>query len=271
MAILLKRLKNVLKAKLPAQQKAERFEEFEYNEDPCIDRLVFICGLHRSGTTLLERLIASHFDISYLRMKVSQSEGQHAQSVYSPAKLFGGPGQFAFHDDMRRELSGLDDYETHKTAIMTDWERFVVGTSTRLIEKSPPNVTKIWWLRKVFPNARFIIITRDPRATSVATQKWSHTTHSKLMDHWHAAYTQALNDWDDTDTMHLRYEDICEDRPSVLVKLEEFLDAPLRPRQQRIDSRFESITNSNPKYVAAFEGRVRSDGVWKEFGYDIQE
>ena len=32
-----------------------RLEGVTYTDDPVIERLVFICGLHRSGTTALER------------------------------------------------------------------------------------------------------------------------------------------------------------------------------------------------------------------------
>ena len=60
-------------------------------------RFVFLAGLHRSGTTLLARLLAAHPDISGLSgTGVPADEGQHLQSVYPAAKVYGGPGRFGF-------------------------------------------------------------------------------------------------------------------------------------------------------------------------------
>jgi hypothetical protein len=60
-------------------------------------RLVFVCGLHRSGTTPLTRCLADHPQVSGFRgTGVPEDEGQHLQDVYAAAAAFGGPGGFAF-------------------------------------------------------------------------------------------------------------------------------------------------------------------------------
>ena len=60
-------------------------------------RFVFLAGLHRSGTTLLARLLAAHPEISgFSGTGVPADEGQHLQSVYPAAKEYGGPGRFGF-------------------------------------------------------------------------------------------------------------------------------------------------------------------------------
>ena len=268
---MLKIIKKIMRGangKLPLRYRIRRLRKFSYCPNPDLKNFIFICGLHRSGTTLLENLLSSSFDVSYLRISVSESEGQHAQSVYSPALKFGGPGNFAFSSEMQNELNLLSDYVRHRNDIIEDWSRFVVGRSNTIIEKSPPNLTKIWWLRKVFPNSKFIVITRDPRATAVATQKWSRTSHTKLMEHWHSAYLQARTDWDERDTFHVKYEDICSDPALTMNKIESFLGMPLLEKQNSVDTRFAKITNSNSKYLEVFEGEVRMDGVWNEFGYE---
>src|ERR1700691_2539156 len=64
---------------------------------------VFLGGLHRSGTTLLFRMLREHPEISgFENNKVKEEwlapedEGQFLQTVYPPAVFFGGPGKFAF-------------------------------------------------------------------------------------------------------------------------------------------------------------------------------
>jgi hypothetical protein len=60
-------------------------------------KLVFLAGLHRSGTTLLARLLAAHPEISgFSGTGVPADEGQHLQTVYPAAKVYGGPGRFGF-------------------------------------------------------------------------------------------------------------------------------------------------------------------------------
>src|SRR5207253_5284104 len=60
-------------------------------------RFVFLAGLHRSGTTLLARLLAAHPQVSgFSGTGAPADEGQHLQTVYPAAKVWGGPGRFGF-------------------------------------------------------------------------------------------------------------------------------------------------------------------------------
>jgi hypothetical protein len=115
---------------------------------------------------------------------------------------------------MEADLETLSDYPAHRRALLSHWQHYVVGKSSILLEKSPPNLTKIWWLRQVFPSARFIIMTRDPRAVAAATQKWSKSSLAELMLHWNVAYSKALRDFRKDDCTIVRYEDLVA-RPEV--------------------------------------------------------
>jgi len=245
---------------------AARLAGVDYNDEPAIERLLFICGLHRSGTTLLERMLVNRFDLACLRADVHESEGQHMQGVYSPAYKFGGPGYFAFSTAMRRELDTLTDYPRHRQEILDAWQRFVVGTSNVLIEKSPPNLTKITWLRRVFPGARFVILLRDPRAVSAATQKWSKNSLPELMMHWNVAYHLAEKDFDPADCCHVRYEDLCTQPDAVLERIGAFAGLAQRFDTGGIEARFADLANTNGKYLSMHDCEY-GDGVWSRFGY----
>lgn len=57
-------------------------------------QLVFIGGLHRSGTTPVANWVAAHPQVSAFREAgVPENEGQHLQDVYEPAARYGGPGK----------------------------------------------------------------------------------------------------------------------------------------------------------------------------------
>lgn len=249
---------------------SQRLPDFVYNDAPAIERFVFICGLHRSGTTLLERLLASRFDVAFLRASVPESEGQHMQSVYSAANAFGGAGRFAFSSEMSAELERLlADPERCRERITADWNRFVVGESATLLEKSPPNLTKIQWLRTVFPGARFVIMTRDPRAASAATLKWSRSSLGELMQHWDTAYSSAVAQMREEDCTTIRYEDLCEDQAGEIARIAAFLDLDERASTGEMEERHQQLVNSNARYLERHGGTRYGPGVWERFGYEV--
>ncbi|MGI9525423.1 MAG: sulfotransferase family protein [Hyphomicrobiaceae bacterium] len=244
-----------------------RIDNVTYNDHPQLQNFLFIAGLHRSGTTLLERLMTANFDVSYLRANVPESEGQHMQTVYSPAYKFGGPGRFAFNPGMEQELLELDDYGTCRATLLSDWQPFVVGTAKTLLEKSPPNLTKIWWLRAVFPGCRFLIMTRDPRATTAATQKWTNTSLAELMMHWNAAYSKAMEDYRDSDCAIVRYEDLTNNANEELERIANFCNIrTCSKKPDQLEERHRTIHNSNGAYIAAHGGNNYGVGIWEQFG-----
>lgn len=245
----------------------QRIEGIDYNDAPRVIRMVFVCGLHRSGTSLLEQSLVAELELSCLRMNVSENEGQHAQTVYSPAIRFGGPGRFAFSEDMQRELSSLSDFAAHGKALIADWAPFVAGSSPVLIEKSPPNLTKIWWLRRVFPGASFIVLVRDPRAVSAATQRWSNASLEELMMHWNVAHSLALRDMRPEDCITVRYEDFVASPGSAVDRIAKFLRCERRARALPIAGRYQELVNSNDKYIAMHSCRFYGKGAWDDFGY----
>ena len=245
----------------------QRLAGVAYNEDPRPERFVFVCGLHRSGTSLLEHALVSHLELSCLRMTVPESEGQHAQAIYSPASRFGGPGRFAFSHAMEEELEGLSNYDANRNAILAEWRPFVFGSFPTLIEKSPPNLTKIWWLRRCFPGAKFIILARNPMAVAGATQKWSGTTIEELMMHWSVAYSMALRDMDARDCMTIRYEDFVTAPGPTIENVANFLGIARRIPPLQSTERFAVLTNSNDKYLSLHDCRDYGRGAWDAFGY----
>lgn len=248
----------------------ERLPDISYNDTPDLERVLFICGLHRSGTTLLEHLLAARYDLAFLRASVPENEGQHLQTTYRAAHHFGGPGRFAFSREMRNELDALlADLAGCNARIMKAWSRFVVGNSTTLLEKSPPNLTKIGWLRAVFPNSGFIVVTRDPRACTAATRKWSGSDLSDLMRHWHVAYSQALRDFHDRDCILIRYEDLCDAPDAQLKRIAEFFGLSPRVTPHRMEARHERIVNSNADYLTMHGSTAYGAGIWSRLGYRV--
>ena len=174
-------------------------------------RYVFICGLHRSGTSVLGRNIARMENCTGFKdTGVIEDEGQFLQDVYPTAMTYGGAGRFGF--DSRAHLTETSVLFTPANAarLRTSWHAYWDNSKTIFVEKTPGNLLKTRFLQAVFPDSYFIVIRRHPVAVSMANQRWKVSLaplHS-LFDHW--LHCHALFDEDKKYLKHvyeLSYED----------------------------------------------------------------
>ena len=248
---------------------------------------VLLCGLHRSGTTLLFRMLREHPAMSgFTNNKVPtewlalEDEGQFLQSVYPPGIVYGGPGSFAFAPDAHvTETSELLTRE-NKAQLAMDWFPYWDLSKRYLLEKSPPNILMTRFLQSALPNASFVAIVRHPVAVSLATTKWSHRSLDQLLEHWlvaHEIYTADVPHL--RQSMAVKYEALIADPAAELRRIYDFLGVAPHP------TTFEATTEHNQRYfaqwremaknpetgaavqewIARFEPRVRA------FGYSLED
>src|SRR5436190_21992856 len=61
-------------------------------------KYVFVCGLQRSGTSVLARNVGKLADCTaFKNTGVLQDEGQYLQDVYQPDRAYGGTGRYGFN------------------------------------------------------------------------------------------------------------------------------------------------------------------------------
>src|SRR5579862_5824222 len=148
-------------------------------------RMVFICGLHRSGTSLIHRCMGDHPDISaFADTGAPEDEGQHLQSVYPTARAHGGPGRFGLDADSHLTETSPLVTDANRRRLLEEWLPHWDLSRRLLVEKSPPNLVRIRFLRALFPGSRFIVITRHPAVIACATQRSAITTLTSLVHHW---------------------------------------------------------------------------------------
>jgi hypothetical protein len=198
-------------------------------------QLVFLAGLHRSGTTLLARLLAAHPEISgFSGTGVPADEGQHLQSVYPPAKVYGGPGRFGFAAESHlTEASPLASEESARRLI-EEWSPHWDLSRALLLEKSPPNLLKTRFLQALFPGSRFVVIVRHPIPVSIPTARWRGTRrYDRMFEHWLRCHALFEGDRERLERVHvLTYEQLVRDPEEVLHGIFEFLDLePIAPSE----------------------------------------
>lgn len=142
-----------------------------------IDRPILILGPHRSGTTLLYRLLARHPDTAYfnrfnkrlpswpllghlLRPVMTNKWPMEAQPIWDRARVR--------DDDV---LTASD-----ATPEVVDWYRTMVAKilryrgKPRFLAKYPRLSLRMAWLDEVFPDALYIHVNRDWRAVVNSTR-----------------------------------------------------------------------------------------------------
>lgn len=192
-------------------------------------RPVFVVGMPRSGTTLVEQILASHPQVHGCGELPDLALLAHGLPLRLGRLHEGGRAAAALQpDDLNsmaaRYLATLDDNGARDVA--------------RAIDKAPLNFFHVGLAALLFPQARVIWCRRDPRdvglsifsenfslqsnyATDLADIGLFHQGHERLMAHWQQHAPIRITE--------IRYEQLVAHLESESRRLVAFLDLPWDP------------------------------------------
>jgi hypothetical protein len=173
---------------------------------------IFIVGLPRSGSTLIEQILASH----------SHVEGTHelydiqriALEMQNPESDGENPGYPSTLADLAPEdFRGLGErYITDTRAYRTDRPFF--------IDKMPNNFRHIGLIHLMLPNAKIIDVRREPMACCFSNLKQLFASGQEFtygvedIARYYRTYLDLMRHWDDVlpgRVLTVFYEDVVED------------------------------------------------------------
>jgi hypothetical protein len=176
---------------------------------------IFIVGMPRSGTTLIESILGAHSQV------FACGERQEMRSVMQEfASLTSGRGMSAvpqatrqrWRDAFLRELPDL-------------------GGATAVTDKNPWNFDALGLIFDLFPEARVVHVQRDPVETGLSIfrnefQKFaSFTNRLEDIGHYYGQYARLMAHWQailPNRFMTIQYEDVVADLADSVPKLLQF-------------------------------------------------
>ena len=184
------------------------------------DSPIFILGLPRSGTTLVERILASHSEVS--------SAGE--LDCFALAIVDAAGRRTSRTPIARRELvalsAGLDFAALGRDYLQR--ARSLLAAETRFIDKMPLNYLYCGLIRRALPNARIIHVTREPMAAGYAMYKtlfkdgYPFSYDLEEIGRYYIAYRRLMAHWEATLPGFIhesRYEALVRDQVSETRKL----------------------------------------------------
>ena len=142
--------------KTPNSMKADNINDQNF-------KYVFVCGLQRSGTSILARNIGRLPECAVFRNTGAiEDEGQYLQDVYPTNNELGGTGWYGFNP--RAHLTEKSELLTPENIfrLHTSWHRHWDHTKPICVEKTPGNLLMTRFLQAAFPNSYFVVIKRHP-------------------------------------------------------------------------------------------------------------
>ena len=177
---------------------------------------VFICGNFRSGSTLLEQMLAGHSRFT------AGGERGYFRKVARDARI-NFPSERVLQTKIRTEIAEQYNSETVD----------LFGLGARVTDKRPDNLILIGLIKEILPEAKIIITQRDPLdvawsifttrfgpevpyATSVENIRHFIGLQADIADHWSKIYEE--------DVIFVSYENLVADPKKELTELLDKLD-----------------------------------------------
>jgi tetratricopeptide (TPR) repeat protein len=227
---------------------------------------IFVLGMPRSGTTLVERILSSHPDV--------HSAGE--------LQLF----PVAFKELSASKTPRLLDADTIERAVRMDWSRLgetylantrpSTGHTPRFVDKLPHNFLYAGFIAKALPRAKILCLRRNPMDTCVSNFRQlfmpgsNHGDYSfdlldtgryyvqfdRLMAHWHSLFPGRILD--------VEYETLVESQEPSTRRLLEFCELPWNEACLHFEDNPSPTATASAVQVRQPMNR-RSIGRWKNY------
>lgn len=178
---------------------------------------VFIVGMPRSGTSLVEQILASHSKV--------YGAGELKQISHLAATLCDVERDF----ESARHISRSAVYKAAETYL--SYIQTLAPSASRIVDKMPGNQFYLWAIALMFPRARIVYCKRDPVDTCVAcfiknfTERHLYANDLADLGYYYARSASMMNHWAKTlpnPILEVNYESVIADIRGTIQRLLDF-------------------------------------------------
>jgi hypothetical protein len=174
---------------------------------------IFVLGMPRSGTSLLEQVMSSHSEIAGIGEQQLVARLINGVRIAEDVEIDTQKTRF-WPEDYRPSLSELGEkyiFEARKQ---------MRKEAEYTLDKMPPNYRYVGFIRDMLPDATIIHSMRHPVETCISCYRilfadgheWSYNLH--LLGKRYRFYYEQMQNWDEIfgdQILHVRYEDMISD------------------------------------------------------------
>ena len=190
------------------------------------DAPIFVVGLPRSGSTLVEQILTGHSKVDATRELAGINS--IVRNLINPNQ----PSQEQYPQSMGN-LSATQIQDLAQRYL--DFAQTYRQQAPHFVDKAPPNFHHIGFIKTLFPNAKIIDIRRNPMASGwslyrhffadsflftydLKTIGRYYNDYIDLMDHWHSVLPKQI--------LTINYEYLVNDLPSAVNELLQYCGLP---------------------------------------------
>jgi tetratricopeptide (TPR) repeat protein len=216
---------------------------------------IFIVGMPRSGTTLVEHILGSHSDVE------TTDELPYLERIGYELERNGG---------YAKNLSSLSAEQRARYAdrYLSSVEPYRRDGLGYFIDKNPANFLHIGLIKQLFPNARIINVVRDPLDNAIGVykqyfQRGNEFSYSMdgIVYYWQG-YLTLMKHWDELypgEIFHLGYESLANNPDKMIIETLKYCGLPVETRCFR-------FYESDRPVLTPSAGQVRSPISTKSIG-----
>jgi len=250
----------------------EFFDEdfFEKNapKEQNAEQPVFIIGMPRSGTTLLEQILGAHPDIG--TMGEDELLGyliKNFSYIESPAQK---PYPLRFNAPHNQYMPAEDIAERYVNYLKRNYP-----DKKRVTNKAISNFFWFPFIKLTMPDARFIHIERNPVDCCLSTytkffqdEQQPYSYDLTELGHYYAWYKDLMNHWNTLfpdDILNLKYENLVDDPKANLELICKHLDIPFSEECLNYEKGTGTVRTASVSQVRKpiYKSSV---GRWKRYG-----
>lgn len=253
------------KAFFSAEFLAERQGTGCSNPDP-----IFIVGLPRAGSTLIEQILASH----------SQVDGtQELPDIIAIARRISGKKRDKDASDYPRVLADLSADQLRELGEeYIERTRIHRGSSPRFIDKMPNNFGHIGLIHMILPNAKIIDARRNPMDCCFSGYKQlfargqNFTYSLEEIGRYYRDYVDLMRHWDAVlpgKVLRVINEDLIAQPEPQIRRILDYCDLPFEPQCLQFHKTDRAVKTASSEQVRQ-PINARGVGRWRHFEAHLQ-